>query len=532
MDSCPPTANPSNLMTKDVLVAVDAGGSHVKATVFRSASQEYRTCSEPIPLARPGPGLNERDPELLWQATARCLRSAIAQLGASPGEVLAVGLTGHGNGVYLVDRFGRPTRSAIMATDSRAAGLVRAWVADGVEDALRPQAWNGLWPGMTGPALAWLARFEPHVLKASFAVLGCKDYVRARLTGMTRTEISQATACGLYDNGVLSIDPTISELVPNETALEVFEIGSHRRLLLPTISSLDLFEVSPAGAAATGLPAGTPVVAGLVDNPAAQHGSGVFDSGSICVGAGTWSINQLLVPASEMTASGTLGRVRPYAAALALTGQGLLCEASPTSASTLSWALEQAVTASAQQDRAAGRDPYASRLAAEAERRPRLDDPMFLPFIDGSRWEAGARGAWIGLSSATMEAELLGAVLEGICLEHRRHVERLEQTFDTRLPVRLSGGATRSPHWCQLFADILARPVSVSPVTELGSVCAAAMAATAVGAATSVEQAVAVLNPVWRDYAPREETAALVGRRWELYRHWASQLDRQVWGVE
>lgn len=516
-------------MPRDVVVALDAGGSHVKSTAFELSSGEYRTSGEAVPLLRPSPGLNERDPELLWEVAARTIRQALQQLPNGQDRVLAVGLTGHGNGTYLVDPRGRPTRHAIMATDCRTVDLVRNWAVAGVEDRLRARAWNGLWAGMTGPELAWLARYESQALDDAFAVLGCKDYVRARLTGDVRTEISQATANGLYDNSVLAADPSACSIEPNDDALQVFGIEPHRRLLQPTIGSLDTFEVSAEAAALTGLPAGTPVVAGLVDNPAAQHGSGVFDSSSICIGAGTWSINQLLVPATEMTSDGTLGRVRPYAAAIGLGAQGLLCEASPTSASTFSWAMEQAVTAAAQQDRDDGRDPYASRLSRDEQRQRRLDDPLFLPFIDGSRSEAGARGAWLGLSSSTTEDELLGAVLEGICMEHRRHVERLEHVIGARLPVRLSGGASRSAEWCQLFADVLARPIAVSPVAELGSVCAAAMAATAVGASESVEQAVAALNPTWKTYEPRTNTADLVAQRCELYQRWATRLDHETW---
>ena len=74
------------------------------------------------------------------------------------------------------------------------------------------------------------------------------------------------------------------------------------------------------------------------------------------------------------------------------------------------------------------------------------------------------------------EGDVLGAVLEGVCLEHRRHIERLQAALPQRLPVRLSGGATKSPVWCQRFADVLAVPAQLPPVSELGSVCPAALA--------------------------------------------------------
>lgn len=168
--------------------------------------------------------------------------------------------------------------------------------------------------------------------------------------------------------------------------------------------------------------------------------------------------------------------VQPFAASLELGGTALLSEASATSASTLKWALNRAVTGSAERDRTLGRNAFEGRFERESARLVQRDDPIFLPFVDGSREESGARGAKLGLSSATGEDELIGAIVEGVCSEHRRHVERLERGVDRRLPVRLSGGAAKSSVCCQRFADILARPVQSSALNELGSVGVAALA--------------------------------------------------------
>lgn len=518
-------------MTGDLLLALDAGGSYVKATLFDPAAGTSRTVGRAVDLVRPRPGFTERDAELLWSATCRCIADLVADLDGGPGRIGVVGLTGHGNGLYLVDAAGRPTANAIMAADGRAGELVGAWLRDGVEDAVRGQAWNGVWAGKPGPLLAWLDRHDPDVLDRTHAVLSCKDYLRARLTGAVSTEVTDATAGGLYDNSALLADPGAT-LSASDGTLRAYGIEHRRGLLRETVDSTAEYGVSTEGAAATGLRPGTPVVAGLVDNAAMQHGSGVFDSGAVCVGAGTWSINQLLVPLEQMTMDGALGSVRPYASNSALNGLGLLCEASATSASNFAWALERVLTGASGADRAAGSDVFEARLERERERSRRVDDPMFFPFIDGSRDDSAARGAWLGLSSANGEDDVLGAVLEGICFEHRRHVERLERTLPRPLPVRLSGGASRSPVWCRLFADVLARPVQVSSVTELGSLCVAALAGAGSGVFRTVEEGVARLSPRWSTFEPDERLAEHFDRRWRTYQTWASQLGRLHWGVD
>ncbi len=515
---------------QDLLLAIDAGGSVVKATTFDVGSGASRTVSRSVPLSRPAPGKNERDAEVLWAATTACVRELLATTPGGAGRVLAVGFTGHGNGLYLVDRAGRPTRDAVMAADTRAASAVRGWVAAGLAEELQARSWNGLWAGQPGPILAVLARTEPEVLARTHAVLSCKDYLRGRLTGTVATELSDASAGGLYDNTAWAAAEGRLPLGLNGPALEAFGLQELRHLLLTPIASDSVGTISAAAATETGLVAGLPVLAGLVDNAALHHGSGVFDGSEICVGAGTWSVNQVLIPAGEATMDSVLGAIRPSAANIALGGLALMCEASPTSASTFDWALNRALTATSAADAAAGQDVYRARLDREGARVQRLDDPMFLPFLDGSRADAGVRGAWIGLSSSTGEDELLGAVIEGICLEHRRHIERLQAALPERLPVRLSGGATKSAVWCQRFADVLGVPVQISPVSELGSVCAAALAGVGVGVFGDVPEAVGALNPAWRVFEPDPARADFTATRYRRYREVAEVFDHLPWG--
>jgi L-xylulokinase len=447
----------------------------------------------------------------MWEATAGVIREVLAELDE---PVLAVGLTAHGNGLYLVDQAGEAVRPAIMASDTRAASRVRRWTAAGLEPVLRTRSWNGLWAGQPGPLLAGLAEAEPAVLAAAAAALTCKDVIWARLTGAVETELTAASAGGLYDSAAWAAGG--GSLAVSEPALAAFGLERWRHLLLTPIDPYTVRTISAAAAADTGLAPGTPVVAGVVDNVAMQHGSGVFDGGTICVGAGTWSINQVLVPAR--TAAQQAALVAPNAANIALGGMALFSEASPTSASTLDWAR-----------RRLGADSYDALFARERDRPGRLDDPVFLPFLDGSRSEPGARGTWLGLSSATTDADLVGAVIEGVCLEHRRHVDRLRAALPSPLPVRLSGGATRSEVWCGRFADALGVPVATSPVTELGSVCAAAMAGVGVGVFADVGAGVATLNPAWRVFEPTPARREFAQARYARYCRLAESFDHIVW---
>lgn len=510
-----------------LLLAIDAGGSVVKATAFDLAERRNITVSRPVPPTHPAPGRSERDPEQLWAATASCIREVLARVDGGPQRIVAVGLTAHGNGLYLVDSAGQPTRAAIMAADTRAASLVRRWAADGLEELLRARSWNGLWAGQPGPILSVLAATEPDVLGSARAALSCKDYLWAKLTGVVETELTAASAGGLYDSTAWAAADGDEALGVSAPAVDAFGLQRWRHLLATPIAPETIRDLTREAAEATGLPVGTPVVAGVVDNAAVQHGSGVFDGSAICVGAGTWSINQVLVPMEVAADQAAL--IRPYAANIALDQTALLCEASPTSASNLDWAINQAIRGHKTDDNMLGLDVYDAQMRREGKRARRLNDPMFLPFVDGSRADSGARGAWLGLSSATGEDDLLGAVVEGICFEHRRHVDRLQATLPAPLPVRLSGGATKSDLWCRRFADTLGVPVQVSPVAQLGSVCAAAMAGVSAGVFRDVSHGVTSLNPAWLMYTPDPTSQDFIENRYARYTHVAELLDRMPW---
>ncbi|MGD1038383.1 MAG: FGGY family carbohydrate kinase [Roseiarcus sp.] len=73
----------------------------------------------------------------------------------TPSSIMAVGLTGYGNGLYLLDRHGKPVRNGVLSPDLRAREIVARWRASGLEDAAIPLTYQRQWPGKPAPLLAW-----------------------------------------------------------------------------------------------------------------------------------------------------------------------------------------------------------------------------------------------------------------------------------------------------------------------------------------------------------------------------------------
>ncbi len=195
------------------------------------------------------------------------------------GEPAAIGITGQGDGLWLLDGAGAPVRPAISWMDGRAGALVSGWFADGTFDALYRRTGNAPFPGAGAPLLATLEREEPGVLDRAATAAHCEDVVMQRLTGLRATDLSDASTSS-------STRPRASA-----TASSLALLGlEHRAGLLPPLpadGALPRAALTAAAASAAGLPAGLPVVAAPYDLPASALGAGVEAVGDGLLIAGT-----------------------------------------------------------------------------------------------------------------------------------------------------------------------------------------------------------------------------------------------------
>jgi len=488
-------------MAKRHIIAFDAGGTAVKAAVYDERGAELAVAGATMAPLHPAPGWLERDPESMWAAICGASRQALGKAGVAPSSVAVVGLTGYGNGLFLLDRQGKPTRNAVLSPDLRAQAIVADWRASGVEDALLPLIHHRQWPGKPAPLIAWLAAHEPETLARAAHAMFCKDYLRFRLTGGLGLEISELSSGGLADQAKRRFEPAI---------LDRLGLGAYARLYGDSVEPLTLFgAVSEAAAAETGLVAGTPVSAGYADGPAMALGLGAVDDRLISVIAGTWGLNQLVsrtLPA-DVAMSVSIAGARP--------GEFVITEAGPTSASAFEWFVEAVVRPSD----GAGRD-HAALLAScdDLAARARSDGaPYFLPYLNGRLDQAAARGAFVGLASWHGLPEMIRAVFEGVAFEHRWHIDQLLAGRPRPHAARFGGGAARSAPWLEIFAAAIDLPLELAATSELGALGAAIVAAVGVGLYPDLETAVAAMTRVDRRIEPDPELVETLARRRTIY---------------
>ena len=490
-------------------LGLDNGGTNTKAALFSQSGEQLAVASTATAALTEAPGFVERDMEEMWRDNCGVIRRVLA--GIDPGDVAGICLCGHGKGLYLWGEDG-PARRGILSADSRAWRYPLDWRADGTEEAAFRISCQHILACQPVSLLAWLRDNEPGTLERTRWVFSCKDYVRFRLTGEARAEITDWSGAGLMDLRARSFSPEL---------LRLFGLEQIRSALPPLCGSLDIAgSVTEEAARATGLRAGTMVVAGMFDIDACALAVGVTDERDICMIAGTWSINEYLRREPVTDGSVLMNSLA------CIPGYYLVEESSPTSAGNNEWFLRQLLpeVKAAAEERGESVYDVANRWAESF--RPGDFVPVFLPFLTASNVDPRARAAFLGLNASQDRRHLLRAVYEGIAFSHRYHLEKLLASRPSGGgTIHLAGGAARSAVWTQMFADVCGLPVRTADVTETGALGCAVAAAAALGDYDGPAEAAARMCRLSAPVMPRPEAAAAYDKKYALYRKAIDCLD-------
>ena len=306
-----------------LLLGLDAGSTVIKAVLFDEDGSALSVAGSRVRVDTPRPHWVERDSTAVVDAAFAAITAVLDGLpaGRSGSEIAAVGITGHGDGTYLVDAQGRPTRAGILSLDSRAQPLVDEWRAAGTQEQALPITGQPAFSGASASLLAWLHRYEPDTVATSRYALSCKDLLKLALTDQATTDLTDAS-CAFVD--VATQDYA-------DAAFALYDLPQARRLMAPIVPSTEVAGTITAYAARrTGLPADTPVVSGLHDVDACSIGTGGVGPRAMTLIAGTYNINEVITDQAR-TSHDWLCR------SFVERGAWMAMAVSPTSATNLEW---------------------------------------------------------------------------------------------------------------------------------------------------------------------------------------------------
>ena len=350
--------------------------------------------------------------------------------------------------------------------------------------------------------LLWTRENEPQNWKRVHSVLLPKDYVRFRLTGEKATDVADAS-------GTLLLN-----VARRQWSSEVLQAAEIDASLLPALhESLEICaKVSPDGADATGLSAGTPVVAGAGDQAAGAIGMGIVTPGAVSATIGTSGV---VFAATDRPALDPKGRLHTFCHAI----PGLWHVMGVTQAAGLSlrWFRDQFAHTPA----ADARDPYDQLTSEAATVPPGSDGLLWAPYLMGERTphlDPAARGVLAGLTASHTRAHVIRAILEGVAFS-------LQDTFaifaEMNVPVksiRLGGGGARSPLWRQIQADVYGHEVEIVEAEEGAAFGAAILAGVGAKMWPSVDAACDSVVRVAKRVSPIPANVAIMNAAGSAYR--------------
>ena len=489
----------------EVVIGVDGGTTAVKAVAFALDGSIVATHHEAVPVDYGPAGEAEQDMNKIWDAVAACLRSVAEQLGDT--RVIAIGLTGQGDGLWLVDADGEPVRPAATWMDGRAADRVQAWTEDGRGDKVLQVTGTTVFGGLFPVLIEELAATEPDAVARAATHLNCKDWLRLKLTGVRNTDYTEASRSFLDVRDVSGFSSSLAA-----------EVGLAEMVrLLPEIRPADgaASPLSAEAASATGLPEGTPVGVGMIDVAVTGMGLGIVGDGASWLILGTTGFVGTLLPAvadrrselSMVLATGHGTQVLEFMAPM--TGTPNLDWIRRTlSLDDMGW--DEIEATARQVPPGSGCVIYLPYASPGGERAPFLD--------------TRASASWQGMSLTTTRAEILRSVYEGVAFSLVECIEALQIGQD----LVVSGGGFRSDLLCEILADATGLNVVRQDAPEAGARGAAVLALVSAGRFSGVADAAAALSTSMQTFAPNPANRAIYRRTSDVFRRTRDAL-RPVW---
>jgi xylulokinase len=478
-------------------LGIDVSTTGSKALLVAEDGRVVTVASSPHSLQSPRPLWSEQDPQEWWTAVSTSIGKVLADSGLKGSDVAAVGLTGQMHGLVLLDAGGAVLRPAILWNDGRTQSQCDEIHQRVGKERLIQVTGNLALTGFTAPKILWVQQNEPDVYARARQVLLPKDYIRYRLTGEYAMDKADGSGTILFDlkQRTWSAEILDALAIPSEWMPATFE-G-------PVITG----QVSAAAAAATGLAAGTPVVAGGGDQAAQAVGVGAVEPGIVALTLGTSGVVFVSTPDALVEAQGRL-----HAFCHAVPGLWHFMGVMLSAAGSLQWYRDTLAPGMGFDD-----------LVGEAEVVPAGSEGLqFLPYLTGERTpypDPLARAGFIGLTSRHRRNHMTRAVLEGVAFGLKDCFELIRQSGQGEISqVRISGGGARSLLWQKILASTFEVDLVTVSTTEGAAFGAALLAAVGKGAWENVPAAARTAVRITGAVSPESTWVQTYRETYPIYR--------------
>jgi sugar (pentulose or hexulose) kinase len=465
----------------DLALGIDCSSTASKVVAWDRSGKPAGEGRAPLGQLHPGPLQSEQQAEDWWEAT----RTAIASLAAAvdPDRIAGICITHQRESFVPVDRHNQALRNAILWDDARSLAQLDELGERFGHDQLHRRTGRGPSVAQASSKLLWLVQHEPGLVARTHKFMDVHGFLVQRLTGRFTTSLASADSFGLTD---IEREAWADDLIA--------AVGLRPDQFCDTVKPGEVIgEVTGAAAAATGLPAGIPVVAGLGDGQAA------------CLGAGVTSLDRAYLNLGTAVTGGPIGRTYVTDPSCRTLYGGapntfLFENVLRGGLATMRWFMRQFG------DSFEERADFGRYEAAARAIGPGSGGLVLVPYwnhVTSPYWDPAASGIVVGWNHSHQRPHLFRAIEEGIAYEHRLAMEGIQEA--TGEPIRehvILGGGSNSDLWCQIMADVLGATVTRAHTAEATCLGAGILGAYGIGWYPSVEEAAVAMTGAAGSFAP------------------------------
>ena len=429
----------------DLILGIDIGTTGTKCTIYNYSGEIAASAYQDYPMIHPQLNWTEQDPNVWWSCVRSNLHKCFENDGINSGRISVIGLSCT-NAVTLVDSCGNPLYNAIGLHDQRSDEQVR-WLENKIGSSrLRKTGGNRLAKGTCAlTSMRWIIDNHPELICRGNKFLTPDGFIIKKLTD--RFSIN----CSRMDLTLLGSIHT------GKWEKDIIDLAEVPEYLLPPVYNSDeiVGTVTRQAAEATGLKEGTPVTAGAVDTMAATIGSGAVNTGDFAITIG--SSGRICSISGSPAEDEKLLNIH-----LAFDNRYVICQSTDNAGVSLRWFRDSFGDAFKESAAINGVNLYRQIDLAAEKSGPGADGIIFLPYLSGEKspiWNSHARGVFFNIGLNTSIGSFARAVLEGVAFSIKECSELVVNESNRDEPIPIGGGVANSPLWCQIFADILDRPM-------------------------------------------------------------------------
>lgn len=457
------------------IIAYDLGTGGCKASLYDYEGKCIHGEFTSYDTLYPHSGWHEQRPEDWWQAVVDSTHKLIKATTVSPQHIKSIGMSGHSLGLIPLDNSGKLLRDSVpIWSDSRPTEQQTAPFFDKIDE----EDWymttgNGFPPPLyTIFKIMWLRDNEPEIFSQTDKVIGTKDYVNYKFTGVVATDHSYASGTGVYNLHSQSYQNDFIEAA-----------GVSPDIFCNPLNSTDVLGCLTTNAAEElGLHTSVKVVAGGVDNSCMALGARCFQEGRAynSLGSSAW----IAISSDKPLLNST---TRPYVFAHVVPNMSVSATAIFSAGSSFQWLRDKMFS-----DLENG---YVDMTNLASQSPVGANNLLFNPSLSGGSMldkSPNIRGAFAGIDHKHTQNDIIRSVMEGVSFGLKKSFNELNKLASVDNEMLVVGGGSKSQLWRQIYADMYNRKIVKTNVDQQ----AAALGAAALAA---------VGTNVWSDFSKIDE---------------------------